>query len=913
MLKKLKKICAICLIITLIAGIASSAFGISVLAANHKKTTPTTNTAVQEEESPTKEEKETFVAPTEEYEDLKNEVELKDEIIIISDEEADDINNSIVSIENSTSYSGTEYLTITLEGSEHEALEDVSYNDIIYLSGDKNTPFGDDRIMKVDSIHAYGDKTTIRTYEPYFEDVFESLELCSSDSLTEENLVNAYYADGVSSHFGDIDKEMAGIPQQGTLADSTYQIVPTSTSANQPYALTRTATDYSTKGGDLIVTFEADLQKDKDDKKDKDDDKKAISTALNFTGKFGIKDLAAHMVCDMPSVSQFEELYFGISGQTYVSFSVDGEITAESQPDATEKDLWLVTLEGLNKKRCPLAVFHFKGTTPVYITNDAFENKSESLLPSFYLIVYSDWEGKISVSLKAGFEYTHSFNNGLRVFENGKPTLTFQDYPYEKAFDVKDEDNLNWLVDLEVDANTDLTLAGASVLFYVAGINLAEISAARIGFEIQGNTHISASTKDGFKFLEPEDSSLYIRGYLKILEVKVKIKAEGKSFLKRLSLGVDFEFGLLDLTLFEWGHQPDKFRQKVPVSSMKAPKDFESVMTIVCDVSGSMDSTISSGQRKLDAAKEAAKVIVSSTEEWSKNYKGNYGIGVVMFSDYAETVAIPHIDYEFIKDCLDYIEDGGGTSVYSGIDNGVSQLKSVTSTNKIMILMTDGQDYNDSATIESAKKAAKEKIKIYTVGFGNDVDEDLLKQIAEITGGEYKYANTDNIIGIIGSFMYAQQAANADVLTEVQDTVGEGETSKATTFNVEDENGNLMVTTAWPGSFLDTILIDPNGRKVDEKYPNSVTDETKIPSTITVQNPLPGKWSVKVKGIETSYEQEPFYTIVSFKEVDDMTVNAEMKDIERIAAYCLSIGIFTTISSSLLLCCLISKRKKEEV
>ena len=42
MLKKLKKICAICLIITLIAGIASSAFGISVLAANNKKTTPTT-------------------------------------------------------------------------------------------------------------------------------------------------------------------------------------------------------------------------------------------------------------------------------------------------------------------------------------------------------------------------------------------------------------------------------------------------------------------------------------------------------------------------------------------------------------------------------------------------------------------------------------------------------------------------------------------------------------------------------------------------------------------------------------------------------------------------------------------------------------------------------------------------------
>ena len=157
--------------------------------------------------------------------------------------------------------------------------------------------------------------------------------------------------------------------------------------------------------------------------------------------------------------------------------------------------------------------------------------------------------------------------------------------------------------------------------------------------------------------------------------------------------------------------------------------------------------------------------------------------------------------------------------------------------------------------------------------------------------------------------MYAQQASTADVLTEIEDSVAEGETSKESNFTVDDQSGNLMVSTAWPGSFLDTILVDPNGRVVDEEYPNAVTDESKIPSTITVKNPIHGEWTVSVKGVETSYEKEPFYTIVSFKENDDSKINEAMSSMELIAAYCIPIGIFTVIVSTMLLLCFINKNK----
>ena len=65
--------------------------------------------------------------------------------------------------------------------------------------------------------------------------------------------------------------------------------------------------------------------------------------------------------------------------------------------------------------------------------------------------------------------------------------------------------------------------------------------------------------------------------------------------------------------------------------------------------------------------------------------------------------------------------DGGGTSIYTGIDTAISQLDAVSSTNKIIILMTDGQDSNTTRSLESASIAASKGIKIYTIGFGSGV------------------------------------------------------------------------------------------------------------------------------------------------------------------------------------------------
>lgn len=932
-LESVAKGARIALIALMILGILSSAFGVTVAALSDQNKQESEEEFASIEGAAKPQKPEDFVAPTQQYADMGDPTAtVKSTVTPISQEDAQVIYQAATEVAHIDNYNG-KYMRIrvatdnllpkqeqtgdqpqelTPEQKEaqkklkeetreklRKTLDTVNDHGMIFLPGDATGDLGGDRIFQVRKVYFSGDEGYLELQEPYFEDVFESLQINTTEMLTEDNLVRAYYAEGVSSHFGNVDQEIFATSAAGQEAATSSLTTSDMTAAVMPLD-----NKVSTGKGDLIVTLDYELDSEKSGD---------IESTLTLSGSFGIRDLQAHLVCDMPRPADFEELYFGLSGETFVNLTLKGSVEGTAEPEATDLDLGILTLEGLNEKRFPIAVFQFVGTTPVKISNKVFEASRESLLPNLYVILYADWEGSITMEMSSTLEYSHSFNSGLRVYKEGELTLQFEDYPYTDAYDAQEESGgLKWDTALTLEAKTDITLFGGSVLFYVAGVNIGEISAARVGLEAKCDLSLTATLGEELKPSADMSANAYLRGYLKILEVKMKLKAEGKAFLEGFSEDVEFFLCVLDITLFRLGETPDEFKPKMPVSSMPRPHEFESVVLLVTDVSGSMDDRVASGQTKLQAAKDASEMIVTTTEQWNNNYEGNYGMGVVQFSDKAQVVAMPHIDYRFIRECIEIMGDGGGTDIYTGIDAGVAQLEMVKSDNKVMILMTDGQDSNDSKTKASAQKAADAGITIYTVGFGNDVDENLLQQVADLTGGEYRYANTENIMGIIGSFIHAQQASNAEVLTEMESTVGEGETSEESQFVVKDENGDLVVTTAWPGSFLDTILVDPNGREVDEEYPGAITDESKIPSTITVKNPIPGKWSVKVKGVETSYEQEPFYTIVAFKETDASQVNREMTNLEQIAAWCLPIGLTVTVFSVLMLMCLGKKKKTEE-
>jgi len=137
-------------------------------------------------------------------------------------------------------------------------------------------------------------------------------------------------------------------------------------------------------------------------------------------------------------------------------------------------------------------------------------------------------------------------------------------------------------------------------------------------------------------------------------------------------------------------------------------------------------------------------------------------IGLVIFGDEAYTQCPLTTDKNTLKSFLSWVRIGivgEGTAVGDAIAVSLKRLKDQTTKSKIIILLTDGRSNAGSLSPESATELAVGLgIRIYTIGVGSngpvpyieqtpfgpkrifaklDLDEDLLKSIAEKTGGRY--------------------------------------------------------------------------------------------------------------------------------------------------------------------------------
>lgn len=138
-------------------------------------------------------------------------------------------------------------------------------------------------------------------------------------------------------------------------------------------------------------------------------------------------------------------------------------------------------------------------------------------------------------------------------------------------------------------------------------------------------------------------------------------------------------------------------------------------------------------------------------------------IGLVVFARKSFTVVPPTLDYDLLKRLLNNVEMGiieDGTAIGMGIATAVNRLKESQAESKVIILLTDGQ--NNSGKIDpvtAADLALSYDIKIYTIGAGTkgtapypvqdpifgkryqnvkvEIDEEMLTDIAQMTGGSY--------------------------------------------------------------------------------------------------------------------------------------------------------------------------------
>jgi Ca-activated chloride channel family protein len=180
----------------------------------------------------------------------------------------------------------------------------------------------------------------------------------------------------------------------------------------------------------------------------------------------------------------------------------------------------------------------------------------------------------------------------------------------------------------------------------------------------------------------------------------------------------------------------------------------EGVDIILCvDVSGSMLAQDLTPNR-LEAAKNVAANFVDS--------RPTDRIGLVIFSGESFTLTPITTDKAVLKTQIFSVRSGlleDGTAIGSGLATSVDRLRSSKSKSKVVILLTDGENNGGMIDPNTAKEIAKSiGVRVYTIGVGTDgyapipvrtiggivmqrekvnIDEKLLKQIADETGGKY--------------------------------------------------------------------------------------------------------------------------------------------------------------------------------
>lgn len=199
---------------------------------------------------------------------------------------------------------------------------------------------------------------------------------------------------------------------------------------------------------------------------------------------------------------------------------------------------------------------------------------------------------------------------------------------------------------------------------------------------------------------------------------------------------------------------------------------------IALDVSNSMlAKDLDKDRNRLDVAKLGVIQLL-------KKLKGDR-VGVVVFAGTAYNYIPITNDYDYIRTEMLSIDPGmissQGTAIGTSIEVAMKSFEEESKTKKAIIVFTDGETHEDKAK-ESANKAKKEGIKIFTVGmgtaksvpipkdkfgrvyhqdkFGNTVltklNEPMLQEIARVGGGVYQRAkgtsiDFDGILTSIGS------------------------------------------------------------------------------------------------------------------------------------------------------------------
>jgi len=200
-----------------------------------------------------------------------------------------------------------------------------------------------------------------------------------------------------------------------------------------------------------------------------------------------------------------------------------------------------------------------------------------------------------------------------------------------------------------------------------------------------------------------------------------------------------------------------------PVAPLPVPSAQNTVVLSI-DVSRSMLAEDMPPNR-MEAAKSAAREFVESLPRGLK-------VGLVTFSSYAQLIVPPTADRARVLDAIGLLTTEYATAIGDGLVEAVYALpgrqrpldpmspppppREPVSPGTV-VLLSDGQSNRGVVPQDAARIARDQRVKVYTVGIGTPegtflnlggrsiwvrLDEDTLREMAEIAGGSYYHARS---------------------------------------------------------------------------------------------------------------------------------------------------------------------------
>ncbi len=260
--------------------------------------------------------------------------------------------------------------------------------------------------------------------------------------------------------------------------------------------------------------------------------------------------------------------------------------------------------------------------------------------------------------------------------------------------------------------------------------------------------------------------------------------ASHQSWLRRHAVFILFLLALTSLV----------FATARPTATVTIPSN-KATIVLAIDVSRSMCSTDIAPNR-LEVAKDAAQAFI-------QNHDSGRQIGIVAFAGFAELIQPPTTDTQALLDAVENLTTARRTAIGSAIlrsidtiaevDDRIAPSNNVSASSgtqelppsdpelspHIIVLLTDGASNSGPYPLTAATQATARGIRVYTIGYGTasnqsvmdcgdgfdrdfgfqgfgfgpqtgsqdfrlQIDDETLKQVAEMTGGSYYYASSAN-------------------------------------------------------------------------------------------------------------------------------------------------------------------------